>query len=390
MKNIIGIETMQVDYIPDQYYVGVKDTKSKSTTKLAFMTPITHDSAFKLRKETVHGWCGDDKDNTFIEVSNRPMCGFVIDTNNRRVSTENVVWKMTHPYGYNFEITSENMCEIVNNSTIIKGVINRKLMFVRRGNENYLTWPGSEIHNGAKSIADLEKRVSVKDLTIGDEVQFKNLETGIYRGSFHVLSIPTTTICGRLWLIRHDPERKSKRKHLFTMTKYASLKKVESDIVVAVSTPILKIMGNHGGDIKANLAKLRNGLLVKPNSYKFTDDTFDHIMAIDEKPMVLYKMKAVMVELDRETELNMDRHSATTRIKWTTRNDMEGYFGYSKYFTMDGEERHETVRSSAYRVSGGTKLMYESKSQRGIYLDEVKFGKHEFIEKCYVQVMVRP
>lgn len=152
---------MAVDYIPEQFYTGFKDT-------LGFMTPVTPDDLYLKRQITVDNWRHKDKDTVMIE--NKPLEGFALADLKRRYSTDNVVWRVTHPEGFDFEISSENFCDLLAHTTIRQGVIEKPLMFVRSGQRNYLTYQGSDLHDKALPLSAVGKKHGVKDLEVGYEV----------------------------------------------------------------------------------------------------------------------------------------------------------------------------------------------------------------------------
>ncbi len=170
------------DYIPELMFTGYQ-LRGADDHKLSFMTPYSEDKAFEKRLDTVRRWCNQGVKPELVK--NVPSGGFKIDNNVRRYRTDNVVWELTHPKGFNFQITSENLCELLLNSEILNGEIQQQLLFVRRGNENYLTSTSSDIYKNALTQKKYETKVSVKDLKIGDILTLKTGVKVVYYGKFH-------------------------------------------------------------------------------------------------------------------------------------------------------------------------------------------------------------
>lgn len=169
-------------YIPEMMFTGYQ-LRGSDDHKLSFMTPYSEDKAFEKRLDTVRRWCNQGVKPELIK--NEPCSGFKIDNNVRRYRTDNVVWELTHPKGFNFQISSENLCEILLNSEILNGEIQQQLVFVRIGSENYLTSTSSEIYKNAITQQKYETKVSVKDLKVGDIVTLKTGKQVVFYGKYH-------------------------------------------------------------------------------------------------------------------------------------------------------------------------------------------------------------
>lgn len=159
--------------IPEKHYVGVKDS-DLDTTKfpLAFMTPLEKNAAFEKRKKSVHSWCDgyyskEKNKSTFHEIDNIPREGFKIVGYNSRYSTSNKHVEVTHPLGFSFEITIQNVFDLLTSSScqFVDGVLQGKYMFGRNGPQNILI---SENHPTIKKFLKPETKIS--DLIVGDVI----------------------------------------------------------------------------------------------------------------------------------------------------------------------------------------------------------------------------
>lgn len=196
---------MSLITIPEKLYVGLQ--KREKDTPLGFVTPDTGDAAFRKRKETVDSWATGyawEKKKTLTaltDVKNELIDGYIIADDIRRYgwSGGNVVWRMVDPRGFEFEISSANMASIIDCSTIKNGTIEGKCIFGRQGAQNVLLPENSQPYKDATvNTSRAKKKISMKDVKIGDKLLLKDGSEVIFAGSrkilFHTVkrSDPTT------------------------------------------------------------------------------------------------------------------------------------------------------------------------------------------------------
>lgn len=125
-------------YIPEKFYVARQ--KRDGDEVLAFMVVADkeHTKAFKTAKDRADSWavpCGyyvtekGHADLGHIYIDNKPKTGFRLVTNVSRYSTSNVVWRVMHPEGFEFEITSDNLMDLMDTNTCIEGVFQEEMFF---------------------------------------------------------------------------------------------------------------------------------------------------------------------------------------------------------------------------------------------------------------------
>lgn len=168
-------------YIPNKLYVGFRADNEDTLT--CFMTPLANDSAFTKRKKTIDDWASKDMSST--EISNEPRTGFRLVDTSRRWNSNNVVFRVIHPeVGAEFEISAENLSNIMSNTDIIKGEIQDKLLLIREGSKNILVIENSPEHKGSSEVDDNGKELFLKkdDYNIGDRVSVKGVGEVIYLG----------------------------------------------------------------------------------------------------------------------------------------------------------------------------------------------------------------
>lgn len=164
----------------------------KADSDLAYVTYLEDNEACKKRQTTGRQWAKQYGKSEGIESThnNELLAGYKILKSVSRWSTSNVVWRVLNPRGFEFEIYSGNMMEILQCSRIENGVILDKCVIGREGGKNVLLPEGSEPYLQAKSYTDAkdnakESNLKIKDVTPGSLVTLKDGETYTYLGAFY-------------------------------------------------------------------------------------------------------------------------------------------------------------------------------------------------------------
>lgn len=168
-------------YIPNELYVGFRSDSEDTLT--CFMTPYAKDSAFTKRKKTIDDWASKEMNSLIVE--NKPQNGFRLVDTSRRYRTNNVLFRVIHPeFGAEFEISAENFMEILQNSDVIKGEIQEKLLIIREGAKNILVIENSPQHLGSSNVDEKGKEIflSKNDYKVGDRISVKGMGDVIYFG----------------------------------------------------------------------------------------------------------------------------------------------------------------------------------------------------------------
>lgn len=171
--------------IPEKHYVTFQK-RDGDDLPLAFITPYGEDAAATKRMSTADSWAsGDIKART---IDNDLMAGFRICHSVRRFRTQNVLWRVADPRGFELEISSDNLADLLATVTVEKGEILSRCVWARQRNRDVLLPEESEEYQTA--IANTQrnnKTVNFKDVKPGNTIIFKNGETGKYLGSFYAL-----------------------------------------------------------------------------------------------------------------------------------------------------------------------------------------------------------
>lgn len=181
--------------IPEKHYLTFSAGRG-SEALLAFMTPYGTDSAAKKRMATADGWAGNSwgrQPKIQIDaktVDNELLSGFSISKEVQRDSTSNVVWRILDPRGFELEISSGNMANLIQLTTIENGEILTRCIWAREGANNILLSENDEFYKEARSnTGRMNKKVSMKDVEIGNEVLMHSGTKAIYMGKFYSIHL---------------------------------------------------------------------------------------------------------------------------------------------------------------------------------------------------------
>jgi hypothetical protein len=146
---------------------------------LGFAIPIENSKDFELRKKTVEKW--RDEKITPIVLENQPRYGFKIVDTVSRYRTNNKLFRVLDPQGFELEISAANLFHIIETCTIIKGVIAEPMLWA---NKNYL------ISEKSEEYQQYLNPIKQEALVVGSWLKHK---TGTlfyrYEGTFSYLSV---------------------------------------------------------------------------------------------------------------------------------------------------------------------------------------------------------
>lgn len=181
-------------FIPTKLKVGYQNRQDTFTGKLAYV--IYYDEKGKLRKEkSWTGWC--DSNIPSDEFENKPTTGFVIHKGQQRFAewfgTGRTMIRIHHPDGFEFEITVNNLMNILMHSDVSKRDIVQECVFAWGGTElvllptNSQEYQASIVHTDKQSL-----QVSAKDLVPGRTyTRKKSSDTLLYVGFYEFFDTST-------------------------------------------------------------------------------------------------------------------------------------------------------------------------------------------------------
>jgi hypothetical protein len=209
--------------------------------KLAYLTAFGTDAAFKKRSETglswAHGYRSEKINNEPVICPNELRGGFKIIDNVSRWSTSNVVWRVLDPLGFEVEIYSGNMMEIVKCAEIKNGEIMTKCIWGRESGKNVLLPESSEPYQSAVEFTKKKDvKIDVKDIHGGDFITLKNNIKYKYLGHFYGLFVSYEESNGAR-VLKTTPKKVYFLEHEHgKITTFASLTIIEAIVGVGVVT----------------------------------------------------------------------------------------------------------------------------------------------------------
>jgi hypothetical protein len=157
------------------------------------MTPWGEDAAAKKRMASVDHWAnGRYNQNTKLSsttINNAPIVGFKLTSSIRKGDYGAAdKWRIEDPRGFELEITSSNLAELMSVTTIERGEILEKCVWARNGGNNVLLSVESDDYKEAVAMtAILNSSASWKDVKIGNEIILQNGTRGVFLGRYHCL-----------------------------------------------------------------------------------------------------------------------------------------------------------------------------------------------------------
>lgn len=153
--------------IPETYYVGIPagSDLDKEKFPMAFATVGGTDAAALKRKKTVDEWASRSRyigvypngqltssQGPRYEMQNDWLEGFAFSSITSRSRTDNKVFDIQDPRGFSLQVYSDCMEDILLDGAIIKGEVQGKCCWARRGGKMYLLMQDSPQHEQWKSF----------------------------------------------------------------------------------------------------------------------------------------------------------------------------------------------------------------------------------------------
>lgn len=241
---------------------------------LAFLTPDGTDKAAAKRKETGIHWAmeyGEDisapASRTF-SFTNLPRDGFRIAKAVKRSGWNggNVVWRIEDPYGFTVEIQSGNLQNIIEDGTIVAGLIMGKCVWARDGASNILLPVYSEEYKQAtRNTENLKVSFSHDSVEPGSTVKMRDGREMIWLGKYfvHEMKIGETVLDPKndyadtyldpfvkcsdkakfcFYDPNHEFEWRAKSKEIYAYSKFDIIEVIEKDSLMTVSEKIINKM----------------------------------------------------------------------------------------------------------------------------------------------------
>lgn len=197
-SNIVITEKFYINYSIRSETDYDADTKTHTTTKtrLGYATYHEDSVAFQKRKASIDKWA--DKDDAGDTVNNVPRTGYTFGDmqthGGGRWSSVSTVWRIIDPMGFELEISSGNMAEVIRYCTIDKGTILDECVWGWDKNSNskvVLIPVASDVYQDAKksTTRHFAEVIDPKEAQPGDMVEYKNGQMGLYFGKLNMLKL---------------------------------------------------------------------------------------------------------------------------------------------------------------------------------------------------------
>jgi hypothetical protein len=172
--------------IPEKHYVGLVKRRDDKLP-LGFMTPWGEDKAARDRMATVDRWARGSKQLEPMVINNEPLSGFRLT---KSIRTTNYGghdhWRVEDPRGFELEITSGNLAQLLSIGTLDRGDILDECVWARYGKDNVLLSTATEEYRAAVEntrVAGLKS--SWRDARPGDRIVLQNNLRGIWLGKMN-------------------------------------------------------------------------------------------------------------------------------------------------------------------------------------------------------------
>ena len=178
--------------IPAKHYVGMVK-RSTEKIPLGFITPWGDDAAAKKRIATVDSWARQGYNSKALEpmiIENVPMNGFKMTTDIRSSSYGGSdKWRIEDPRGFELEITSPNLAQLLSVGMIDRGEIMDTCVWARAGQQNVLLSTSTDEYKSAvKNTEVAAMTADWKNVKIGNTILLQNNVTGVWLGRMFGMS----------------------------------------------------------------------------------------------------------------------------------------------------------------------------------------------------------
>ncbi|ECV9084048.1 hypothetical protein AAGG91_002884 [Salmonella enterica] len=358
--------------LPKKFYVARCYRSTEEVLGFMVVADAEHTKAFQKKKETADRWArGSGIDPFYVE--NTPQTGFQMVTNVSRYSTSNVVWRVRHPEGFEFEITSDNFMDLIETSTIIEGVIQEELFFT----ENRKL-----VSEKTKLFADMIKKEEKKeqqaqllsDFKEGDLFQF---DDDNYRNTFS----DTYQYCGKYHVLVMNKNKplcipdKSSKKEVVLNTKTGKYY-----IRTKIASQAIRKVGHQAIDRESVVEALNTTLRDPFKSYKsggwdVMDDHYKLVVAGNEKPFKLADCTVEYTDIDpKAIRTYIDQYFAYFEHNGKIMRVLGACSNYTGYYSTRNKKNLQESWSSADEMFSYNAELLENGQ---LHMPEVDLTTHQ-------------
>ena len=294
--------------IPAKHYVGMvkRDTEK---LPLGFITPWGDDAAAVKRMATVDQWSKQGYRSTALEplvIDNVPMSGFKMTTDIRSSSYGGVdKWRIEDPRGFELEITSGNLAELLSVGMIDRCEIMDECVWARSGQSNVLLSTATEAYKEAVvNTAVANQKADWKDAKPGNTVLLQNNVKGVWLGRMHQLVRKSSH--EQPGAVGHDEVGSSdKSMHVIFIDNVTATYGGYTSELHLIASPKLSAIVDTTEITEADAELYANNRLSNPKCHVIQTGYAD-VMALtfgSTKPTKNYQFELVPVTIESEAEL---------------------------------------------------------------------------------------
>jgi hypothetical protein len=166
-----------------EYAVTIATTRSATgkTAPTGFLTPYEDNAAGHSRIATAERWASGNK---AIRLPNVSKSGFRVASYVTRYRSDNKLSVIEDPRGFQVEISIKNLHDLIDNTTIINGVFQADLIWLRDKNVNHLAIADDDNHKKAVRISSEKLVAAAGDYIIASSYNYE--EEYLYLGKKYV------------------------------------------------------------------------------------------------------------------------------------------------------------------------------------------------------------
>jgi len=155
---------------PQLWYV-TRSTSQGQPSVLAYMTHYEDNAACRKRQHTGKSWSGNTN-NTGTICDNEPTTGFKITDSVSRWSTQNKLFRVMDPRGFEVEIPTGNLNQLLQCSTVVNGEIQGECVWGRDDSSHILIPTASVLYQEATmTMEKLNKTIKMSDIQVGEIIE---------------------------------------------------------------------------------------------------------------------------------------------------------------------------------------------------------------------------
>jgi hypothetical protein len=353
--------------IPTTVYVGFQGRRSQDEVPLGFMTPYEDTKAGQKRRDTVDNWAkgywgSSEKTFNAVTLENKPMIGFKIGRSIRRSGGWNgsgaSYVRVEDPRGFELEITIENLVMCMADNHIQDGEIVAECVWGRDGNRNILLPTNSEPYKASLATTEkLSKKLSLRDIKPGDDIQLVTGEIGTFMGTMYPLFVDNyVDLNQEQQEVKNGSKRYMIRFVAGKKFKYEGFAKITFDKIISTADAALEPLAI---EQEVNTALAKNADSVYDSSRHWgrryaawvTSDKFEivsmtrDVFTEKELQKEKYERNVILAESNSGAVLEIDQWS---NIKNNARNNPSHYYYIEDDNRINYWTRRKEVHTTGY------------------------------------------